>query len=883
MKKEHLLLLTLYIIIISSDTYPQWMEQDLPSIENNLYSVFFSNDSIGYIAGEQGFLLQSIDKGKTWEASSKASDNLRSIHGYRERKWAVGNKGLILYNDSFEHNFWYKQQSNVTAELKDVFFIDYYTGWIAGRAGTILCTTNGGEEWILQNSGTTLALNSVFFTDEHNGYAAGNDGTILRTTNGGLEWSEQIIYPDYTYSEILFTDDSTGFIAGGNNNGLRGKILKTTDRGETWTTSFDTGQDEFLYSIIFLNDNDGFAAGYKGTLYKTTNGGEDWNKLSAFTGRTIYSLFYTGDEIYTSGYAGVNHRSSDEGMSWRANKSFYNLKTIFFMNKDTGWAAGSSGIVISTTNGGSRWNMEKSEISSDISTIFFVDSLQGYCAGANGLILRSTNGGSTWDTTYILNEDPYYYDPRNYGYNSVYFSDEDNGVAAGYLYEIDNPFPQPVLSITSDGGRNWETKSDFPGSTFNDVHFIDKDHGWAAGMYVDGYGWVFKTTDGGITWDDITPDSLILLDEMYRYNAANFRNIFFVNKDTGWVAGDNNGRGFYGFIFATFDGGRTWTEQRAERAEVADIHFADSEHGWAVENAEVDHFTSSMSSRLNSGLTAQLVFRRNPHIRVKNYDHRTKLKLNKAAYTINYHELKGRILETSNSGEDWSAKEFDTALNAIYSTDADHVWAAGNGKIFHYSDEPVPVEMSSFTAELDNQRVKLCWKTQTEINNKQFEIERNLSGRWEMIAIVEGKGTTAIPSIYYYTDDLRYVSSVGIILYRIRQVDYNGSFRYSGQVEIEADLSPKGFALYQNYPNPFNPSTMIKYAVPEESKISVEIFNSVGEKIGEIDEGVKSAGYYEVTWNSENLSSGIYYYTITAAGSHSKNSFRNTKKMILLR
>ena len=91
------------------------------------------------------------------------------------------------------------------------------------------------------------------------------------------------------------------------------------------------------------------------------------------------------------------------------------------------------------------------------------------------------------------------------------------------------------------------------------------------------------------------------------------------------------------------------------------------------------------------------------------------------------------------------------------------------------------------------------------------------------------------------------------------------------------------FRLEQNYPNPFNPSTTIKYAVPVQSQVKILIFNSIGESIVELVNRSQSAGTYTVTWNAENVSSGIYFYSIEAIPSDGSDLFREVKKMILLK
>jgi murein tripeptide amidase MpaA len=202
----------------------------------------------------------------------------------------------------------------------------------------------------------------------------------------------------------------------------------------------------------------------------------------------------------------------------------------------------------------------------------------------------------------------------------------------------------------------------------------------------------------------------------------------------------------------------------------------------------------------------------------------------------------------------------------------------------------VPVELISFKAEVVNNIVQLIWLTASELNNKGFEIEkllgykiRELEG-WETIAFVPGGGTTTEPMSYTFTDkDI----TTGIYKYRLKQIDFDGSFKYSNIVEVKVE-TPLEFSLEQNYPNPFNPTTKIKFTIPvtqskvEVSIVTLKVYDILGNEIVTLINEEKPAGTYEVEFNSHsgevrNLPSGVYFYTL------STGNFFSTKKMILLR
>ncbi|HMN26226.1 MAG TPA: T9SS type A sorting domain-containing protein [Ignavibacteriaceae bacterium] len=197
------------------------------------------------------------------------------------------------------------------------------------------------------------------------------------------------------------------------------------------------------------------------------------------------------------------------------------------------------------------------------------------------------------------------------------------------------------------------------------------------------------------------------------------------------------------------------------------------------------------------------------------------------------------------------------------------------------SDDPIPVELTSFTANTVSNTVELKWITATELNNRGFEIQRKLNAsEFESIGFINGNGTTTEESNYSFTD---YNLSEGLYSYRLKQIDFDGTFEFSNEINIEIN-SPENFSLAQNYPNPFNPSTTIKYSIPnvistggKNLNVILKVFDVLGVEIATLVNEEKSAGNYEVNFNATSLSSGVYLYKIQAG------SFVQTKKMLLIR
>jgi hypothetical protein len=189
-------------------------------------------------------------------------------------------------------------------------------------------------------------------------------------------------------------------------------------------------------------------------------------------------------------------------------------------------------------------------------------------------------------------------------------------------------------------------------------------------------------------------------------------------------------------------------------------------------------------------------------------------------------------------------------------------------------ENPVPVELTSFSASYNNNKVTLGWITSSELNNQGFEVERKTqSSEWNKIGFVNGNGTTTETNSYQFIDNS--ISS-NKYYYRLKQVDLDGTFEYSNIVEVDINTVTE-FSLNQNYPNPFNPSTKISFTLPQTANVKLSVFNLLGEKVAELVNETKGPGFYNVDFNGSNLTSGMYLYRLEAG------EFVSTRKMTLIK
>ncbi|HSP88083.1 MAG TPA: discoidin domain-containing protein [Ignavibacteriaceae bacterium] len=191
-------------------------------------------------------------------------------------------------------------------------------------------------------------------------------------------------------------------------------------------------------------------------------------------------------------------------------------------------------------------------------------------------------------------------------------------------------------------------------------------------------------------------------------------------------------------------------------------------------------------------------------------------------------------------------------------------------------DGMVPVELSSFTGLIENDRIILNWKTESELNNKGFNIERKTGNEdFEKIYFIPGQGTSTNSFLYTFTDiNLK----SGNYTYRLKQIDYDGSFSYSNILDFEINNFVNDYQLEQNYPNPFNPTTNIQFSLKEKGSVIITIFNILGEKIDELINKELSEGKYSIEFDASNLPSGTYIYSMNI-----KNKYLENRKMVLIK
>jgi aminopeptidase N len=248
-----------------------------------------------------------------------------------------------------------------------------------------------------------------------------------------------------------------------------------------------------------------------------------------------------------------------------------------------------------------------------------------------------------------------------------------------------------------------------------------------------------------------------------------------------------------------------------------------------------------------------------------------------------FHKMPIEIKLSFTTGADTTIRVMNDSNNQIYSWNFNR---QPNSIVFDPSNNivlktatltvipPLPVELTSFSADVKSSSVILNWITASELNNYGFEIERSSAlPLWEKIGFVNGNGTTTTPNSYLFEDK---IITPGNYAYRLKQIDNDGTFEYSNTVEINFG-GPDKFNLSQNYPNPFNPSTTIKFDLATAGNVKLTLYNILGQELKTLVNEYKASGSYTINFDASELNSGIYIYKIESG------SFTQTKKMTLIK
>lgn len=732
----------------------------------------------------------------------------------------------------------------------------------------VYISNDDGISWVARNSGIeTYGISSII---ELQGYifVGTYGGGVYRSSDGGVNWTAPSIGNTLFITSLVASDPY--LFAGAGSLG----VYRSSDNGVTWEQKLNV----FGVDAMCKSGNKVFASSSNYTDY-TTDNGETWHNVQPLEGAIIFSYYCEGDTIFAGGQTKI-YRSTDNGNSFTTinlNLGFSIVNIYSFISiGSTLYAATSYDGVYKSTDFGTNWIPSNDGMGpKDVRAITLTNS-STLIAGSHYVgMYRSTDLGLLWNKS-------------NTGFPAgcsiLSLLESDSSIYAGTrdgVYRTDN------------NGDNW-IKLTGTNDTINYGSIwgmCAKDGVIYASTFLQFNTTVYKTTDKGLTWmrsGNGFPSNLVFIKDLATSGdniiAATYEGIYY-SSDNGsnWypsnLAGQNiesvTASGGFAYtlvlgsgIYRSGNNGLSWSLVLQSSVDYVDIAALDNNAfaGSFFQGARYSPNYGSIWYTSNGYPSDASVFVIGP--------------------VGNGMVLAGTDLEPSwiyvsfNNGEYYSPYSdglFENAsVEAFASNETFNFAGTDYNGVWRRYLPGVPVELVSFTSVVNDNSVNLLWETATETNNYRYEIYRfnqNISNEWQRIGFIEGKGTTNERNNYSFIDDNL---DAGIYKYKLKQLDFDGSFKYSQ--EVEAEVKPlTEFTLYQNFPNPFNPTTIIYYSIPADGKVSIVVYNLLGEKLTTLVDDEIEAGNHQVKFDAFEFNSGIYIYTLTAG------SFKQSKKMILLK
>jgi photosystem II stability/assembly factor-like uncharacterized protein len=701
-----------------------------------------------------------------------------------------------------QNSGWLVQASGVTAELYSVHFENGLTGWSSGAGGVILKTTNGGNSWLSQPSGVSINLLAIYFTSVNTGWAAGESGVILKTTNGGDSWQTQNSGVTSSIKCMWFSDANTGYSAGG-----LGKILKTTNGGAVWINQ-PTGITSDINSIMFVNTNTGWASGNAGKILKTTNGGGQWTiNIDHGPVSDFFGLYFSNSMRGTAigryvdqGGPFVYFYKTDNGGNWweylpaQGNSI---LRSVYFADSLSGWAAGDSGKVYGTINKGVTWIEQNSRTLNTINSVYFISNTVGFAVGKNGTIIKTSHGG--FRDTILTNR-------------------RDLGVIA------------LVENVNQLLNAKYRVQFKMPDTSYN----------------------ILRSFNNGISFDTLL-SNLTLLDTG-RYIDGMLVRVKKIKFSSGFPSGNYSGN--VGVIqdpnplVDTFQSRfRGWDYFPQQNNPYDSTRFAinPTYKPYQSRSLSISYPTRNTYIGFRSLLNPENL--RKVKIVFTGYGsgQQAYRYLSTGAVNFTYQDMREvpfKVYEVDETDGTSQPRQLNCAFLEFPGSAQDNKWEPATdstgGKevlyIFNSSYNPQPDSFyvtKNLYLQMATVDVMYVWAPRRISANANFQVNDELY-------------------IYPYTVTRPEIAP-GYPLYY--------EFKTESVIAIEpiSTVIPEAFSLKQNYPNPFNPVTKIKFSLPLKQQVNIKIFDILGKQTAEIVNTALTAGEYEIEWDASKLASGIYF------------------------
>ncbi|MEO8514159.1 MAG: YCF48-related protein [Ignavibacteria bacterium] len=476
---------------------------------NSLISIYFIDDNTGWAVGASGRILKSTNGGTSWLTQISGTTNqLNSVFFTSALNGICAGLNIVLRTTDGGANW----VTNNSAGGNSVIMVNASTGFIANNfLGDLMYkTTNGGINWTTFSTNTGLACYGLSFTTSNDIWASTIEGSIIRTTNAGNNWIVQY----NSSSNVLYSiNNKSNF---GCSVGDNGTIITTTNSGSNWSISTRGTEVISLTDIHFVNQQTGFVIGWNGIIYSTTTGGRIWTKQISNTTTNLNSVYFTSAQTgFVAGNSGILAFTNNGGSSWTSTGiSVENLNSIYFINATTGLVCGNNGALLRTTNAGATWNTIPTGIIYSLTDISFPSSSTGYIVSSYLPLLKTTNSGQNWTQLSIpiaggysisfVNDNTGYIKGSNLirttngGLNWVNLTGSQGAytsfrnAALGWIVGSTGA-DSMLITGTNDGGTSWNTYTSKITNMVGGIFMLSDSTGWCVGND----GIIFKTSNGG--------------------------------------------------------------------------------------------------------------------------------------------------------------------------------------------------------------------------------------------------------------------------------------------------------------------------------------------------------------------------------------------------
>ena len=386
----------------TTDAGKTWQVQ-LDTFMITWQSIFMLDADNGWVVsnGYPGSIVRTTNGGIDWTYLPNPSGMpLQDVHFTTSLNGLIVGDIATLMKTSDGGGNWETITEAVTWEwLQGIHILDQLSAWAVGYEGVIIRTLDGGIQWAVLPSGTGEILRDVYFVDSQRGWAIGHNSVILQTTDSGSSWMPQSSPLASDWADIEFSQYPTGWIVGG------GKLLKSVDGGESWVDATTaTLASGIRTEIEFTSPTAGWimvgdlAFGTQQSAYRTTDGGANWTTVVSNNSDTAFlSMSFASDSV---GWVSTKRnilKTEDGGDLWQRIPTPVPFGVIYFVSLQKGWAANAStGDIYATSDGGNKWVSENAPSAWILRDMKFLDSQIGWAVGSLGTVLRTTNGGTSF-------------------------------------------------------------------------------------------------------------------------------------------------------------------------------------------------------------------------------------------------------------------------------------------------------------------------------------------------------------------------------------------------------------------------------------------------------------------------------------------------------